>query len=128
MTKCRTCRYAPGEMRPGTADSDVNVWAPPFCEECGLNKFGNGNYKPPSRVGADRKITDTLGEIEAALLKITQIKGRATQAYLQLSELRTQAILTLARPRPGDAENGLLDGIDLTSLEWAETVARERRR
>jgi hypothetical protein len=72
-------------------------------------------------------ITDTLGEIEAALLKVQQIKGRATQAYLQLSELRWQAIKTLAR-HPGDKENGLLDGIDLASLEWAETVARERLR
>ena len=73
----------------------------------------------------DRKITDTLGEIEAALTTVTRIKGRATQAYLELSELRMQALQTLARPRPGDAENGLLDGIDLSSLEWAETVARE---
>lgn len=76
---------------------------------------------------ADRKITNTLGEIEAALLTVQQIKGRATQAYLQLSELRMQALITLAQPRPGDAENGLLDGIDLTSLEWAETVARESK-
>lgn len=72
-------------------------------------------------------ITDTLGEIEAALLKVQQIKGRATQAYLALSELRMQALMTLARPRPGDKEAGLLDGIDLASLEWAETVALERR-
>lgn len=72
-------------------------------------------------------ITNTLGEIEAVLLKVQQIKGRATQAYLQLEELRWQALKTLARPRPGDAENGLLDGIDLRSLEWAETVAKEQR-
>lgn len=72
-------------------------------------------------------ITNTLGEIEAALLKVQEIKGRATQAYLALSELRMQAIVTLARPRPGDKEAGLLDGIDLASLEWAETVARERK-
>ena len=72
-------------------------------------------------------ITETLGEIEAALLQVQQIKGRATQAYLALSELRMQAIMTLARPRPGDKENGLLDGIDLASLEWAETVALERK-
>ena len=71
-------------------------------------------------------ITETLGEIEAALLQVQQIKGRATQAYLALSELRCQAIMTLARPRPGDKENGLLDGIALASLEWAETVAIER--
>lgn len=73
-------------------------------------------------------ITNTLGEIEAALLKVQQIKGRATQAYLALSELRMQALMTLAQPRPGDKENGLLDGIDLASLEWAETVAAESRR
>jgi hypothetical protein len=72
-------------------------------------------------------ITDTLGEIEAALLQVQQIKGRATQAYLALSELRMQALLTLARPRPGDKEAGLLDGIDLASLEWAETVALEHK-
>lgn len=72
-------------------------------------------------------ITNTLGEIEAALLKVQQIKGRATQAYLALSELRMQALMTLARPRPGDKEAGLLDGIDLASLEWAETVAAESK-
>lgn len=69
-------------------------------------------------------ITDTLGEIEAALLQVQMIKGRATQAYLLLSDLRERVLKTMARPRPGDREAGLLDGIDLASLEWVETIAR----
>ena len=42
---CGTCglsvAIAGTNLRPGTADGDVNVWAPPFCKECGFNIWGN---------------------------------------------------------------------------------------
>ena len=73
------------------------------------------------------KVLNTLGEIEAALHKVNIVRARAIQAYQDLNDLRGKAIAILAKPQPGDKELGLLDGIDLASMEWAATVERERK-
>lgn len=39
---CRACGGLWNEdLRVGTADSDVNVLAPPYCSKCGMNRWGN---------------------------------------------------------------------------------------
>ena len=73
-------------------------------------------------------LTDTLHAVETALQKAHVVRARASASITRLEDIRWQALRELAQPQPGDKELGLLDGIDLSSMAWAETVDRERKR
>lgn len=72
-------------------------------------------------------LTDTLHALESAIQKAHVVRARAIASVERLEAIRWEALKELAQPQPGDKELGLLDGIDLASMEWAETVATETR-
>lgn len=72
-------------------------------------------------------LTDTLHILEAAIQKAHVVRARAVASVERLEAIRWEALKELAQPQPGDKELGLLDGIDLSSMAWAETVERETK-